>query len=438
MKPKRPYGDNSLWTVLIPGPEIDAADAQAIAQEPLPESVFTQDQFDLCFVEVSDEGEFEKESQLDGILDRIQEVRRKSHNGAVVVLFIHGWHNNAKWDNKNLESFRRLLQSLMLREMERHGRRVIGIYLGWNGDPSGKVSKWLSRIPVVTHTSFHNRYGVAGTIGQGDALTKCVRKITHATKESLDSVSSVSPLVFTGHSMGAFILQSSVLALIENGDLEIQSTGSMETAQVRKNGIPIHMPDLILSLNSAAESAVAQEIILLFEGQDWSKTVSSGSVQYDPPMLISVTSKADTDTSWKWEFMKRGKTDGHNPALASHSFKKHDDQSGRCDPLPGVPNFGQPWHCIEGPHAPFGPSPSFVFKLPTMWPKDGEYKHRAYELKAKDASKSHPFWIFQVPKGVIKDHGDIFNYQAASLTLALIQISGALASVAQDWEDSFG
>jgi hypothetical protein len=46
-------------------------------------------------------------------------------------------------------------------------------------------------------------------------------------------------------------------------------------------------------------------------------------------------------------------------------------------------------------------------------------------------------WIFQVPPEVIKDHNDIFNSKARSLILALIQISGAVASLAEDWAHSF-
>jgi hypothetical protein len=46
-------------------------------------------------------------------------------------------------------------------------------------------------------------------------------------------------------------------------------------------------------------------------------------------------------------------------------------------------------------------------------------------------------WVFQVGPKVIKDHNDIFNSKARSLILSLIQISGAVASLAKDWADSF-
>jgi hypothetical protein len=45
--------------------------------------------------------------------------------------------------------------------------------------------------------------------------------------------------------------------------------------------------------------------------------------------------------------------------------------------------------------------------------------------------------VFQVPPEIIKDHNDIFNSKARSLVLGLIQISGAVASLAENWQDTF-
>ena len=64
--------------------------------------------------------------------------------------------------------------------------------------------------------------------------------------------------------------------------------------------------------------------------------------------------------------------------------------------------------------------------------------HDQYVLTPRhDASTACLQWIFQVPPEVIADHNDIFNSRARSLTLALIQLSGAVASLARDWDDTF-
>ena len=140
------------------------------------------------------------------------------------MLFIHGWHHNADWNrgddtgDEHFRAFRKVLGAVMLREAERYfarphggGRRVVGIYVGWNGDPA---MRWLARAPYLTHVSFWNRYRVARRIGAGSALRDALRLVVAATTGPL-SVSDgapadvpVSPLVLIGHSMGALMLES--------------------------------------------------------------------------------------------------------------------------------------------------------------------------------------------------------------------------------------
>ena len=38
---------------------------------------------------------------------------------------------------------------------------------------------------------------------------------------------------------------------------------------------------------------------------------------------------------------------------------------------------------------------------------------------------------------IVADHNDIFNSRATSLVIASLQMSGSIASLAQDWKDSF-
>ncbi len=122
------------------------------------------EQFDLAIVEVDDEGDF-----------------------------VHGWHNNAEWDNANLESFRRLPKALMVREFEAHQRRVIGVYVGWNGQPENGVGTWIGRIPGIKLVMFKDRYRVAEKTGQGDALSEILVELTSACKA--DTHGSASALL---------------------------------------------------------------------------------------------------------------------------------------------------------------------------------------------------------------------------------------------------
>ena len=70
--------------------------------------------------------------------------------------------------------------------------------------------------------------------------------------------------------------------------------------------------------------------------------------------------------------------------------------------------------------------------------KQKEVPHARYTIRpCVDANERRLMWVFRVPREVIKDHNDIFNSTARSLILALIQISGAVASLAANWGDSF-
>jgi hypothetical protein len=51
--------------------------------------------------------------------------------------------------------------------------------------------------------------------------------------------------------------------------------------------------------------------------------------------------------------------------------------------------------------------------------------------------KGRAAWIFQVGRDLIANHNDIFNFRTALLILAMIQISGAAVSLAEDFERNF-
>jgi hypothetical protein len=128
--------------------------------------------FDVAVIQFRDDGTFVDEGQLPAAAAHIKRALSSNPNGAIVVVFIHGWHHGAAWDistnsgDEHFNSFRQVLRALALREAERYyeappggaGRRVIGVYLGWNGDP---VDSWLSSDGLFKHISLWNRYKTA-------------------------------------------------------------------------------------------------------------------------------------------------------------------------------------------------------------------------------------------------------------------------------------
>src|SRR5262249_38929345 len=153
------------------------------------------------------------------------------------------------------------------------------------------------------------------------------------------------------------------------------------------------------------------------------------------PLLASVTSDADRATSLWWPLARPGRsTDGHDPQLTTHDLRLVNPPLGSpCLAVPG-PDFGQNWHCIHVPDPPQAATPSISIDLPAQERNglaDLNVPHHQYVLTPRyGVSTPCLQWIFQVSWEVIPNHNDIFNSKARSLTLALIQISGAVASLA--------
>jgi hypothetical protein len=426
--------------------------------------------FHVAVVQFDDDGTAVNPSHLEAARQTIVTARQSGEDGAIVVVFIHGWHHNASWNrtpstlptdadgDEHFHSFRLMLESLALRERERpHWRRVVGIYVGWNGDPTEGALQFLRRAGKLTHGTFWNRYPVAERIGAAPAFQDALRTIITTTKEPLPSIAghpipsdAESPLIMIGHSMGALMLEGGLLALLEDDrrllERPAQST-TVGAVQLNSGHKLVSFPDLILALNSAANSQIAKSIVeaLAWRGLEKTATSATGTIRYAPPIMMSVTSTGDTDTREMWRYAQGffapwRKTDGHDASLFTHDFILTQAHS-VCLKKPNVPDFGQNWHCLRKPSPLIGVTPAISVDLPTEGRQGVQQQmvpHARYTLTPRgNTNERRLMWVFQVPPDVIKDHNDIFNSKARSLLLALIQISGAVASLAEDWGDSF-
>ena len=305
-------------------------------------------------------------------------------------------------------------------------------------------------MPGLTHSTFWDRYPVAKRIGASGAFQDTLRSIITTTKEQIQAPQSQpeSPLVMIGHSMGALMLESGLLALLKAADQPlIRQAQPTESGVVQLNSGqgPVSFPDLILALNSAADSRIAKGILKALKPHDLKKTAAGGDIRFDPPIMMSVTSTADIDTKFWWlvgqgVFALCRRTDGHDSVLLTHDFVLT-SANAICRKKPDVRDFGQNWHCLRRPIPPIGVSPAIPVDLPNRERKgvtDEIVPHSRYTITPRiDTNEPRLAWVFQVGPEVIKNHNDIFNSKARSLILALIQISGAVASLATDWADSY-
>ena len=228
---------------------------------------------DFHILEFSDEGALGAQPRLEEVEERIKALRREFSSGVVVVVFIHGWHHSADPEDEHLNAFRRIIEVITVREWEiedRPVRPVVGVYVGWNGDPIGTWSA-IKRVWGIKHLSFWRRYRVAKSIGASPGFQKTLAKIISAAKAPLDDAQGnrtvESPLVLAGHSMGSLILQSAFGTLLGANCDELLFR-DVDSERVRlpdvvtfRNGSRVFFPDLLLCLNSAADSDIARGMI---------------------------------------------------------------------------------------------------------------------------------------------------------------------------------
>ena len=412
--------------------------------------------FDLAVVEFNDDGSLADAGQKRAVADCITAARRSNRNGALVVVFIHGWHHTARWDpsdgtgDNHFAGFRKILMGLTLREAERSGpdglagRRVVGVYLAWQGDPA---SFGLLRETWLTHLSFLNRYYTAKRIGDGDALRMTISEIVDCTKAPPPREmphQPESPLTLVGHSMGALMLESAFLALLVNSDtalIKAPAPPSRSVVQVMRAREFVSFPDVVIGLNSAADSRITKAIVRELELRKLSKSVSSGEISYSPPLFVSATSTDDWVTKVIWRFAPFNyfrKTGGHDKTLFTHTFDTLEPNV-ICLAKGGL-DFGQSWSCLRHPNPPGAPSPAIPIDLPERDRSDKSDRpnHTRYQLTPLAGyEQKHLAWIFQLPPRISAEHNDIFNARSSLLMLALMQISGAVMSLAKEWEDNF-
>ena len=197
MAPANSYQAGSVFTVK---PQLEEPRRHEVVPGPDPTRV-AEAWFHVAIVQFEDDGTPTCSSHLEAARQAILAARRAGDHGAIVVVFIHGWHHNAAWNrtpstkstdfdgDEHFHKFRLLLESLALRERERTGwRRVVGIYVGWNGNPETGMLRRFREHTVLTHASFWSRYRVAKGIGASEDLQKALRTIITTTKQPLPKV----------------------------------------------------------------------------------------------------------------------------------------------------------------------------------------------------------------------------------------------------------
>lgn len=312
----------------------DAASSTSACDSVTPESV--QERYELHFVEFDDQGwlfpptataataatgpaarptdgadtpaQSAPDNQIDNLMDRLTFLLGQGEDLSIVV-FVHGWKHNAHADDVNVREFRALLEAEGAEERDRAGpggkpRKVVGVYVAWRG------KSWAISDPLLSLT-FWARKEAARRVSIGSsrelfARLQALRAYYNDARQGGGALQTgaaserqrARPRIRTlmiGHSFGGLILYAAmsgplIESLAAQRDLagKGKETNKDKDSGARDMALAERPADMILLINPAFEASRYEALYRV--AQRYRPT------QYQPPLLVSVTSIKDWAT----------------------------------------------------------------------------------------------------------------------------------------------
>ncbi|MDO3387034.1 alpha/beta hydrolase [Gilvimarinus sp. SDUM040013] len=152
------------------------------------------DNFELSFIEFSERGNQFDRRKTEDIVSRIESYASED-SGVAVVVFVHGWLHNASNDDRNVKSFRQVLNKIGSANILGE-RKLMGVYIGWRGKSLyGAGSEYLT---------YWARKSVAEEIG-ANGVSSVILKLAEIDARKPDNI-----LLIAGHSFGGAMTLSAV------------------------------------------------------------------------------------------------------------------------------------------------------------------------------------------------------------------------------------
>ena len=343
---------------------------------------------DLGVVEFDDQGVLWERDQLESTIELIRQSNREARDGTLVIVYIHGWKNNA--DPHDQEGALAQFRETVRRDAARNpadrpfaADRVVGVFLGWRGDTSD--------VPLQEQLTFWDRRR-AGERVASLHMQETLLRIMDATKAHPGSKCFI-----VGHSMGGMIIGKSVAPVLTTLVLSGGEDGTRLPA------------DLVILQNPALEALASWQLIDLFKRFGVRlelRTHDGAAKQADGPFIASITSEADTATGRAYPF-------GRTIASWNLSFRRD--------------------------HGPDEPSQRYLATR-AIGHDDYLTSHRAYLREVEivieripGAFNDTPFWVIRVSEEISKDHNDVSNPVYGRLIEQLIQMNEVYRTDLESW-----
>lgn len=345
--------------------------------------------YTLSFVEFDDVGELWDPAELD---DALHAIQSESANSPLVVLFIHGWKNDASDKSGNVWGFRCELGAIA----NRYNRTVIGIYLGWRGA--------VTDVTLFKDFTFWNRITAATRIPGAD-MTDVVMRIMRETKGPDGNRDAT--LIAIGHSFGGLVLERAVTqALVERID-EAEKNGPRHEVQFPA--------DLVVFLNEAGPALQAKQLLDMLFRKHAAFSRGDNSPQ---PFLLSMTSKGDTATHLAFpggQALSLFKT-------SLRDYQPHGDEFGVSNQTSYYLHTAANTTALQSHVIGLNSDPDVQTgitggRVYATVPIGGKTFYIVPKVNAKNVT---PYWIMQIPVEIVPDHTTIFRQQFEDLLIAFL------------------
>ncbi len=338
--------------------------------------------YSVAVVEFDDQGQPWDLSQLGAAIAEIRRLNRTSENGIILYQFIHGWKSNAArekssgerlaWFEDRVAAVAEQSEAASLGGSDRP-RPVVGLFIGWRGRTYS--------LPILIDASFWNRRVAAHRVAS-EGLAEVLYRTVNAANEH-----PKSKCALLGHSMGGMILEKTLASALVPEILRAESAAA---------AVPVRY-DLIVAANASTEALHTKRLIDVFKRNDVGLVLEDAAGRRQPaagPMLASITSVDDGVTRYMVPL-----------AMTVNSlFVRY--RPAREDDLASQRRLGT--HTAG--HLP-------VLHSHIVEVAGGEIAIRELPGRWNDT----PFWVFQVPAEISRDHGDIDGALWGRLMLQLME-----------------
>ena len=377
-----------------------------------------RDIYRLAFIEFDEQGDFWDREQLRKTVQAIRDTGRP----ILLVSYIHGWQNNSREaDADDVGQFRGLLARLTADQtVQLSGLQVFGVYVSWRGRVVHKVNPLVDAATwLFKEGSFYSRKNAATRISSSTPITEAIFTLIKTARRDTPGNSRC---IVIGHSFGALVLEKALAQALVGTWLYqeplVPGAHAPEAVGVFKPA------DLILLVNSAAESIYSKEMIDMYRDT----TPLRGA-----PHVIMISSDADKATGLAFPI---GTKISNTPKLFTGTFRKYHDEghdtsqfkyftqtAGHNDSLQShrlVP--------IEKGQTELGAEP-FDLNLKN---KPGSYENvtlytgahnnwTKWEIRREGPNLTN-YWVLRVPKDIIPGHGPIFEAESRDVMAALFRL----------------